>query len=629
MPSDFGFNDDSLFDASSGSFANSDMSDPFTGSSSTANGNASGFSGGDSFGADSDAFGFGVDAFDVGNMGSMGSGGSGSGGGPRKQRQPLPAWAKLTAIIAAVLLALVGLAQIFRPQTYTISLETDPGDIIISTTTQADGTFTVSLRHQLTDLDTSQFYMAGFMMARDDQTLNAVGDPFYITSVTSYTATAEFVVRYPGTYTISFYSYSMLDDLPSLTKAHTVTLGDGTAPVLPADSAVVVIATPTPRATATATPRVTATATPRVTTPPSATATPVSRKLRPASDIFDLYDVKTRYYYNQLTDLQKDVFSTLYDGVVNTQRTIHFTPCAEEDFQRAIDALFYDCPELFLLDYELHTYYYTYDGRHQFLSVDFGDDYYRLSASAYRSQLDEVMQIIRSLRNLPGFGSSDYSKELAITNYIVEKARYDKNLPNCAYADSVYLHGYAKCTGYTCALNLALRYYGIPCASVIGNTYDNGVISPTSHMWSLVEIGGQWYHCDATWNDSSSYLTQAFPYLNLSDSLMLAARKLDSDTNFRLPNCNSINQSYAMKDGVYVRAGSDIADTIARHIVDAYRSGDSEVLFLFESAADVSTAIIMFKNGSISNSISKLMNRQLPCSMFKYPDVNTLKFHLK
>ena len=47
--------------------------------------------------------------------------------------------------------------------------------------------------------------------------------------------------------------------------------------------------------------------------------------------------------------------------------------------------------------------------------------------------------------------------------------------------------------GYARALNLALRYYGIPCCGIYGVTYDNGVFSPNGYLWSAVQLDGEWY----------------------------------------------------------------------------------------------------------------------------------------
>ena len=612
MPADSQRGEDNLFFGSSDdSFGNGGFDDPFSAPS-------------DPFAAaPGDAGSDGLDGFDpMGGdaFGGMGSSGSGAGNGAPPPRRSLPLPVLLAIIAAAALLGLILLSRLFKPDSIAVSLGVDSGDILTTVTEQADGTFSVSLKHEVSGLDPSQFYIAGYMMAPEGEGLVAVGEPFYITAASSYTAAVNLLVTRPGTYSLAFYSYSLLNPLPSVTKTYTLLIGDGSQPALPTDEAPIVVVTPTP------TPRPVPTPAPVPTVSPVAPSLPSAepRKLRPDSDVFDLYDVSTRYYYHQLTDAQKLTFSELYDGVVNGQTDIKLTSCTEEDFRFAINAIFYDCPELFLLDYELHPYqFYTLGGL--VISVTL-EDYYRLSPAAYREQLEQVMQIIRSFSSRPDFGYSDYSRELAISNYIVERTEYDLSVPYCAYADSVYLYGYAKCTGYTCALNLALRYYGIPCASITGNTYDNGVISPVGHMWSLVQIDGQWYHCDATWNDSDN--GGLYPYFNLNDRLMFSARSLEISTQtnmiFPLPECTSLTYSFAVQSGVYLPAGTNVTDAIARAIIDAHNSGDDEVIIMFESAADVSTAIIQFQNKGIVNRVADLRKPGLGYTWMTCADVNTI-----
>lgn len=548
-----------------------------------------------------------------------GSSNSGSNGGNRPHQNLLPAL--LTIIVVAVLLSLILLSQLFKPDPISVSLSIDTGDIITTVTEQANGTYCVSLRHEISNLNPSQFYIAGFMMAPEGESLIAVGEPIYISMVSSYTVTTEFLITRPGKYSLAFYSYPLLNPLPSVTKTHTLILGDGSRSLPSTDESLVVALTPTPTSCPTPTP------TPTATLQPSTAVSPSSHKLRPDSDVFDIYDVNTRYYYQQLTDAQKIAFSEIYDGIVNTQVKIPLTPCSQNDFELAINTIFFDCPELFIFDYERNSYHF-YSFEDQIFSVLF-DDFYRLSTSTYRAQLKQSLEIIDSFTGLPGFGDSDYSKELAISTYIVDHTKYNKDVPYCAYADSVYLYGYAKCTGYTNAFNLALRYYGIPCAAVIGNTYDNGTISPDGHMWSLVQIDDQWYHCDATWNDQDGI--DLYPYFNLNDRLIFSARSMEISTQtkmvFSLPQCISLSQNFAMQEGIFIPSGSNVTEMIATTIANMYNAGRSKTIFMFESASDLSTALIQLQNKSISTRAANILKARFKYSWGSCADVNTLMIY--
>lgn len=119
---------------------------------------------------------------------------------------------------------------------------------------------------------------------------------------------------------------------------------------------------------------------------------------------------------------------------------------------------------------------------------------------------------------------SDYEKELAIHDYIVNHCRYDTaNVeadtipPESFSAYGALVNGVAVCEGYAEAMKLLLDKAGVPTMIVIG--YSQGV----GHAWNLVKIQNSYYQVDATWddpvmNDGTDVLT--YTYFNLTDEEM-------------------------------------------------------------------------------------------------------------
>ncbi|MBR5287668.1 MAG: hypothetical protein IKU34_03630 [Clostridia bacterium] len=484
----------------------------------------------------------------------------------------------------------------------------DTGTITSTVTSQADGNYHVLLTHNMTDLDPQQVYVAGFMMAPQGETLVAVNEPEFIRNVTSHTASAQLLITRPGTYQIAFYSYSLLHTAPAITATQVLTIGDGSAqPVQPDETSIIVI-TPSPSPTPTPTPSPTPSPSPTPYVPNvTPTPTPVPLKTTPSSDLFKLYDINTRYYYQTLTDKQKQTYSEMYDGIANFSKNITLTPCSEADYKLAYAVLKYDTPELFHWDYEDDTVYYTTDISGMRIAMK--PSLYTYSQTDFRTKLNQIISEIKSVAARCGSGASDYQIELALYEHVINSCYYDKVLPHCSYADSVYLYEYAKCTGYANALNLALRICGIPCASVIGNTYDNGVIAPTSHMWSVVKIGGKWYGCDATW-DEMDELPVSHKYFNINDSLMYKARTIAEEYDLPAPpRCTSLDANYVRKEQVYVTAGSDVHAIVARSMANTIDNGGGILELLFESGADFNTARIQLGNSKIYNQVKKYTSR--------------------
>ena len=357
-------------------------------------------------------------------------------------------------------------------------------------------------------------------------------------------------------------------------------------------------ATPTPRVTAT--PRPTATPTPRVTATPRPTATPTPRPTatpalaEPRSQMFRDYPVSTRYFYHMLTDNEKRLFAEFYDGLAECRNKIEFVgDYTLDEYKRVLFVIWYDCPEFFHLSGEdgYHSTYYYYDDKLDMIEVE-----YSLSKSEFERRYTQIMGIIRGLRNRSDFGSSDFSKQFTVYRYLIENNEYNLAKPQCGMADSAWLLGYAKCSGYTRALNLGLRYYGLQCCEIRGFTEG----SDDGHMWTGVKLDGLWYLCDVTWDDpvvspDSDYDPFQFPvamlpYLNLPESAMMVGRTLNSDIIFPLPQCTSWKHNYYEMMGARVPAGTNAKTAIHNALTKAYQNGNDYFVLAFANEREYRAA---------------------------------------
>lgn len=116
----------------------------------------------------------------------------------------------------------------------------------------------------------------------------------------------------------------------------------------------------------------------------------------------------------------------------------------------------------------------------------------------FESAADEIIsQIDPSLE--------DWQKALTAHDYLVQRCEYDEDAfanPNTAspYMYTAYgslVDGKAVCDGYTAAyIYLMDIRFGIPCERVASEEMN--------HAWNVIQIGGNWYHVDATWDDPVS-----------------------------------------------------------------------------------------------------------------------------
>ena len=99
-------------------------------------------------------------------------------------------------------------------------------------------------------------------------------------------------------------------------------------------------------------------------------------------------------------------------------------------------------------------------------------------------------------------GMSDWEKELAIHDYIVEHCDYLNESPEVQTADArgFFLHGKCQCAGYVDTFRLLGRLAGLEIENLGGQTTRDEAGSK-GHAWNLIRLDGQWYFVDLTWDD--------------------------------------------------------------------------------------------------------------------------------
>lgn len=96
---------------------------------------------------------------------------------------------------------------------------------------------------------------------------------------------------------------------------------------------------------------------------------------------------------------------------------------------------------------------------------------------------------------------SDYDIAKALHDYLVLNNEYDMryfsgNVPAISYtAYGALVNHTSVCAGYALAYQELLEQAGIPCEYVTGMTTQG------YHAWNIVQIDGEWYQVDTTWDD--------------------------------------------------------------------------------------------------------------------------------
>jgi hypothetical protein len=117
---------------------------------------------------------------------------------------------------------------------------------------------------------------------------------------------------------------------------------------------------------------------------------------------------------------------------------------------------------------------------------------------------------------------TDYERELAIHDYIVDGTKYylGDNLEIYTMY-GVLVDKKAVCQGYAEAFLYLSTLAGLDSEMVIGDGLSNGTSIP--HAWNTVEIEGEWYQVDTTWDDPVSpdgKNIKTYEYFNITNQEM-------------------------------------------------------------------------------------------------------------
>ncbi len=164
------------------------------------------------------------------------------------------------------------------------------------------------------------------------------------------------------------------------------------------------------------------------------------------------------------------------------------------------------------------TYDTTYDNIIKY-KFTYGEN---LDSSAYGKMTYELEDVTDEILKYVE-GMTDFEKVLYIHDYLVISAEYyyspedggdEPGLPEGMsehYKECIMVYKSGVCSAYTYAYNYLLGLCGIETKYLSS--------SGMNHGWSMVKLGGEWYHVDCTWDDPVSDrigLTR-YDYFLLSD----------------------------------------------------------------------------------------------------------------
>ena len=235
----------------------------------------------------------------------------------------------------------------------------------------------------------------------------------------------------------------------------------------------------------------------------------------------------TNYYYLQLDDTAKIIYNSLESNIENLKKenyVINFSTTFNDllhktsgefeltrSFQSAINAFFYDHPELFYLDLTkilLNTKCISLGTLKTYTVEISPKDGKNYLSNEYKSEFD-VDNAIKKVENaradiINTISAQDtaYEKIKKVHDKLVNSIEYDQTFSknNIHNIYGALVEKEVVCEGYAKAFKYMLDSLGFECILVSGNA-TNYANETEPHMWNYVKLDDLWYGVDVTWDD--------------------------------------------------------------------------------------------------------------------------------
>lgn len=145
-------------------------------------------------------------------------------------------------------------------------------------------------------------------------------------------------------------------------------------------------------------------------------------------------------------------------------------------------------------------------------------------------------------------GKSDYEKSVILHDRVCDAVMYNLDSLHNQTAVSSLVFGESVCAGYARAYQILMQTVGIPCFYVVG-TADNGA-GIGGHGWNMVQLDGQWYYTDVTWDDQNDAGGPIYySYLNVTYDQIAVDHFADEYAAY-LPHSTATANNFFVKNGL-------------------------------------------------------------------------------
>ncbi len=232
-----------------------------------------------------------------------------------------------------------------------------------------------------------------------------------------------------------------------------------------------------------------------------------------------------------------------------------------------------------------------------FYALDSGDE------SKLSAQDLQTIQKLREIVEASGDLATAYDKEKFFHDYLVKNVAYgrvDQSRAGSTQAGQtpyeVLIEGAGYSKGYAATFDLLLKMSGIPCQMVKGTAAT--AAGSGAHFWNQVQIDGEWYNVDVTWDD---------PTPNTSGTVVYTYFNLDDETFYKnhTPEADNQKECISVKNYGVIREYTEFKtqDEVMTYVADNYGKDIKTVEFRYAGQDELGIqAIVNEMNKGLSYS---------------------------
>lgn len=250
---------------------------------------------------------------------------------------------------------------------------------------------------------------------------------------------------------------------------------------------------------------------------------------------------------------------------IPTMNMLNYTECGLTR-EEAVDVawlFFYNNPQYYFIENTIYFMSFLDEGSLGFKIYDeFQDGEIRSDYTVRVSEkLSAWVQDAGSRKN--GYEKIKRAHDIVCDATVYRKAAYDQSISSI-----VLFGGDGVCTAYALCFEAICNKLGYPTI----------LVTSSGHAWNMVELGGQWYQSDCTWDDTST--AWIYDYFLVSDSTIKskdqnANHVLSAMWNGIVPSCPADYNDLKLEAECRMENGNEVITLLAGDLTaDIYYTTD-------------------------------------------------------